>query len=208
MKIGVIGSGNIGGTVAQKLVAAGHDVKIANSRGPDTLTDLAKEIGATPATAEEAAEFGDVVVEAVPLKAYDTLPAAALKGKTVVDAANYYPSRDGQIEAIDSGELTSAGLVARHLDGANVVKAFNTIFWEHIRDRGRPAGDPERLAIPIAGDDAEAKETVSRLIDEMGFDPVDAGSLADSWRQEPGAPAYGAPGNAESVRDALSAAAR
>ena len=207
MKIGVIGSGKIGATVAEKLAGAGHEVKIANSRGPDTLTDLASKIGATPATAEEAARFGDVVIEAIPLKAYDTLPADALKSKILVDAANYYPSRDGQIAVLDSGELTSASLVARHVDGAKVVKAFNTIFWEHIRDRGRPGGDPERLAIPIAGDDADAKQTVADLIDQIGFDPVDAGTLADSWRQQPGTPVYGAPGNADSIRDALGAAA-
>jgi predicted dinucleotide-binding enzyme len=206
MNVGVIGSGHIGATVARKLVAAGHDVQMANSRGPETLDALAREIGARAVTPEEAAEFGDLVVEAVPLHAYDKLPADALKGKVVIDAANYYPGRDGNIAELEDGELTSSELVARHLAGARVVKAFNTIYWEHIRDKGRPAGDPERLAIPIAGDDAEAKKLVSDLIDEFGFDPVDGGRLADSYRQQPGAPVYGEPGNADAIREALAAA--
>jgi predicted dinucleotide-binding enzyme len=206
MKIGVIGSGKIGGTVAAKLARAGHEVKIANSRGPDSIIRFADDIGATSGTVQEVAEFGDVVVEAVPLGAYETLPAEALKGKIVVDAANYYPARDGQIGELDRGDITSSGLVARHLDGAHVVKAFNTIFWEHIRDRGKHPGDPERIAIPVAADDAQAKRVVSDLIDQIGFDPVDAGSLADSWRQQPGTPVYGAPGGSDSVREALGAA--
>src|SRR4051812_3678113 len=206
MQIGIIGSGKIGGTVAAKLVQAGHEVKIANSRGPETLTDLANEIGASAATAEEAAEFGDLVVEAIPLKAFADLPAEALRGKIVVDAANYYPSRDGQVAELDDGELTSAELLDRRLDGARVVKAFNTIFWEHIRDRAKPAGDPDRMAIPVAADDAEAKKVVSDLIDQIGFDPVDGGTLADSYRQQPGTPVYGEPGNAEKIGELLTAA--
>src|SRR3954470_15170561 len=197
MNVGVIGSGRIGGTVAAKLVAAGHAVRIANSRGPDSLADLARETGVQPATIEEAAQFGELVVEALPLGAIDVLPAGALAGKVVIDAANYYPARDGQIAALDEGELTSAELVARQVPGARVVKAFNTILWEHIRDRGRPAGDPDRMAVPIAGDDAEAKRVVSALVDQIGFDPVDAGTLADSYRQQPGTPVYGAPGNSD-----------
>jgi hypothetical protein len=207
MQIGIIGSGHIGATVARKLVAAGHEVVMANSRGAETLDVLARDIGAKAVSVEEAARFGDVVVEAIPFVAYDTLPADALVGRIVIDAANYYPSRDGQIAALDDGELTSSELVARHLAGARVVKAFNTIYWESIRDKGRPAGDPERLAIPISGDDAEAKRVVTDLIDEIGFDAVDAGSLSDSYRQEPGTPVHNDPADAAAVREALAAAA-
>jgi predicted dinucleotide-binding enzyme len=208
MRIGVIGSGHIGATVAAKLAEAGHEVAIANSRGPETLTDVVAGIGhgARAATVDEAAAFGDVVVEAIPLHAYETLPAQALAGRIVVDAANYYPGRDGTIEAIDSGAMTSTGLVARHLEGARVVKAFNTIYWEHIRDRGRPAGDPDRLGVPVASDDADAKRVVSDLIDQIGFDAVDGGSLAESRRQEPDTPVYGNPAGADGVRAALAEA--
>ena len=140
-----------------------------------------------------AASFGEVVVVAVPLKAYSTLPAEAFTGRIVVDANNYYPQRDGRIAALDAKTATSTELLARHLDGARVLKAFNTIYFEHLRDRGdtgAPAAD--RFAIPIAGDDAAAKATLTDLIDQIGFSAVDTGTLADSWRQEPGAPVYGA----------------
>jgi predicted dinucleotide-binding enzyme len=208
MRIGVIGSGHIGAAVAGKLAEAGHEVAIANSRGPETLTDVVAAIGhgARAATVDEAAAFGDVVVEAIPLHAYETLPAQALAGRIVVDAANYYPGRDGRIEAIESGAVTSSGLVARHLEGARVVKAFNTIYWEHIRDRGRPAGEPDRLGVPVASDDADAKRVVSDLIDQIGFDAVDGGSLAESRRQEPDTPVYGNPAGADGVRAALAEA--
>jgi predicted dinucleotide-binding enzyme len=206
MKIGVIGAGKIGATVAKRLVGAGHDVVIANSRGPETLAGVAAQTGATAGTAAEAARHGDVVIEAVPLKAFDDLPADALDGKILVDAANYYPSRDGSVEELDDGSAASAELLQRQLPGTTVVKAFNTILWEHIRDRGKPQGDPERMAIPVAADDDDAKQTVSALIDEIGFDPVDAGSLADSRRQEPGTPVYGAPVGAGEVKELLAQA--
>jgi 8-hydroxy-5-deazaflavin:NADPH oxidoreductase len=206
MRIGVIGAGKIGGTVAKRLVDAGHEVKIANSRGPDTLKDLAGDIGATAATAEEAARDADLVIEAVPLKAFADLPGSALRGKVLVDAANYYPTRDGHLEELDDDAITSSALLQRDLPDARVVKALNTIFWEHLRDRGKPSGDPERLAIPIAGDDEQAKQTVSDLIDQIGFDPVDGGSLDDSRRQQPGTPVYGAPENAAKVAELLTQA--
>src|SRR3954452_16529646 len=144
MRIGVIGAGKIGSTVARRLVEEGHEVAISNSRGRDAVQPVADEIGAQPATAQDAAEFGDVVVEAIPFFAYDTLPADALQNKVVIDASNYYPGRDGTFDEIENGTASSSELVARHLHGAHVVKAFNTIMWSNIRDEHRPHGDPDR----------------------------------------------------------------
>jgi predicted dinucleotide-binding enzyme len=206
MKVGVIGSGHIGATLARRLVETGHEVAISNSRGPDTLHDLATSIGAKPATVEDAAEFGDIVVEAIPFGAYEALPREALKGKVVIDAANYYPGRDGTYEQVEN-DTASAELIARHLQDATVVKAFNTMMWKHIRDLHKPHGDPERLAMPVAADDESAKRTVFELVDELGFDPVDGGTLHDSKRQEPGTPVYGADLKADAARDALASAA-
>lgn len=206
MQIGVIGSGHIGATIAKRLTAAGHDVAISNSRGPATLTETAQETGAKAATVEEAASFGEVVFEAIPLKGYDTLPAEALKGKVLVDASNYYPGRDGTIDAIEQG-TPSSKLIADHLGGARVVKAFNTIYWERIRDLHKPAGDPDRLAVPVAADDEEAKRIVFGLVDDIGFDAVDGGTLADSGRQQPDTPVYNKPLDADGVRQALTSAA-
>lgn len=189
MDIGIIGSGHIGGTAARLFARAGHRVALSNSRGPDTLAALVAEIGpnATAATVEEAASFGDVVLVAIPFGKYDTLPTGQLAGRIVVDAMNYYPRRDGQI---DFGSGTSSELVARHLPGARVVKAFNTMYFERLRDGGRPdAPIDDRLALLVAGDDADAKAVVSRLIEEIGFAPVDTGTLRDGGRrQEPSAP--------------------
>jgi predicted dinucleotide-binding enzyme len=206
MRVGIIGSGHIGATVARRLVETGHEVAISNSRGPDTLHDLATAIGAKPATVEDAAEFGDLVVEAIPFGAYDQLPADALAGKVVVDAANYYPGRDGTYDEVEN-DTASAELIARHLDKAKVVKAFNTMNWKNIRDQHKPAGDPGRLAMPIAADDEDAKRRVFELVDELGFDPVDGGTLHESKRQEPGTPVYGADLKADAARDALASAA-
>jgi hypothetical protein len=207
MRIGIIGSGHIGATVARRLVEQGHEVAISNSRGPDSLRDLAPGLGARAATVEDAASFGEVVIEAVPLHAaVDDLPADALEGKIVVDAANYYPGRDGTIDAIEDG-AASTQIVADHLDHSRVVKAFNTLNWRTIRDEHKPPGQSDRLAMPVAGDDEEAKRIVSELVDEVGFDPVDAGTLADSKRQEPDTPVYGAPLDADGVREALASAA-
>jgi predicted dinucleotide-binding enzyme len=200
MRIGIIGSGNIGGTLTRRLTALGHDVKVANTRGPDSLRDLAEETGATPATAEAAIADAELVVLAVPVKAVPDLPSLA--GRLVLDADNYYPGRDGQIAEIDAG-MSSSRWAANHHPGARFVKAFNTMNWRKLLADGRPHGDPDRLAIPVAGDDEAAKATVSGLVDALGFDPVDAGSLDDSRRQEPGTPAYGADLDAEGTRAAL-----
>jgi predicted dinucleotide-binding enzyme len=193
--VGIIGSGMIGGTVARLSVAAGHHVVLSNSRGPETLDELAAELGplATAATAGQAAEAGDLVVVSIPVKAFAEVPAKPLAGKPVLDTGNYYPQRDGHIEALDIGALTSSGLLQRYLQDAHVVKVFNNILFKHLASLARPSSAPDRSALPIAGDDAGAKAAVTAFLDSIGYDAVDAGSLADSWRQEPGSPAYGAP---------------
>ena len=219
--IGLIGSGMIGSTVARLSVAAGHRVVLSNSRGPETLQDLVAELGplATAATVGQAAEAGDLVVVSIPVKAIGDVPAKPLAGKPVLDTGNYYPQRDGQIEVIDTGALTSSGLLQRHLPGAHVVKVFNNIYFRHLASLARPAGAADRSALPIAGDDATAKAAVAAYLDAIGFGAVDDGSLADSWRQEPGTPVYGAPygpfssatgkpADAATIRAALAAAHR
>lgn len=202
MRIGVIGSGHIGGALTRRLRALGHEVWVANSRGAESLGDLAAETGARPTTVEDAARNGEVVAVAVPLKAVPDLPAAAFAGKVVVDANNYYPQRDGQIAELDAG-MASSRWVARHFAGATVVKAFNNIYAQHLLEGGKPAGAPGRIALPVAGDDEAAKRTVMSLVDALGFDPVDAGSLDDSWRQQPGTPVYTTDHDAQGVRQAL-----
>jgi len=190
VKIGVIGAGHVGGTLAARLVAAGHEVAISNSRGPETLQGAVD--GARPMTVEDAARFGEVIVVSIPFGRYREVPAERLDGKLVIDTINYYPQRDGHFPELDDGSTTSSELLQAHLPGARVVKAFNAISWINVRDAGRPLGDPERLGIPLSGDDERAKETVAELIDEIGFDPVDAGTLAQGGRKhQVDAPAYG-----------------
>jgi len=193
--VGIIGSGMIGGTVARLSVAAGHRVVLSNSRGPETLQELVAELGplATAATAGQAAEAGDLVVVSVPVKAFAEIPAKPLAGKPVLDTGNYYPQRDGQLEELDTGALTSSGLLQRYLDQAHVVKVFNNIFFKHLQSLARPSGADDRTALPIAGDDETAKQQVTAYLDSIGYDAVDAGPLGQSWRQEPGTPAYGTP---------------
>src|SRR5215211_2702276 len=193
MRIGIIGAGHIGGTLARHFVDAGHEVGVSNSRGPATLQTITEELGprAQALTAEETARFGDVVVVSVPFGRYREVPIEGVGGKVVIDTNNYYPRRDGHFEELDSDRTTSSELLQAHLPGARVVKAFNAIQWMRLRNDGRRAGDPERLGIPISGDDVEAKRTVFELIDEIGFDPVDAGTLAQGGRKhQTGAPAY------------------
>jgi hypothetical protein len=194
MKIGIIGAGNIGGTAARLFIEAGHQVALSNSRGPETLADLVRDLGeqAQAMTIEDTAAFGEVVLVAVPLKAYSALPAAALGGKIVIDANNYYPGRDGQIAAIDRGETTSSELLQQHLSGARVVKAFNSIWYEHLRTQGDtalPRG--QRRALFISGDDADAKAVVAGLIEQIGFAAVDMGTLREGGpRQQPDSVVY------------------
>ncbi|MEU2561619.1 NAD(P)-binding domain-containing protein [Streptomyces longispororuber] len=209
MKIGIIGAGNIGGNLTRRLTALGHDVSVANSRGPQTLTALAEETGATPVTVAEAARGAQVVVVTIPLKNVPDLPAGlfdeAADGFAVIDTGNYYPKqRDGRIEAIENG-LTESRWTQQHL-GHPVVKAFNGTYAQDILDKPLPAGDPGRMALPVAGDDAAAKRVVRDLIDELGFDTVDAGSVDDSWRQQPGTPVYGLRAGVAEVTEALAAA--
>jgi 8-hydroxy-5-deazaflavin:NADPH oxidoreductase len=220
--VGLIGSGQIGGTVARLSVAAGHQVVLSNSRGPETLADLVADLGplARAATPAEAATAGDLVVISVPVLAFGKMPAAALTGRVVtMDTCNYYPQRDGQIAELDSGSLTSSALLQRDLPGAAVVKVFNNILYRHLLSLARPAGDPSRSYLPIAGDDLAAKSAVTAFLDSIGYGAVDAGTLAESWRQEPGTPVYGppygsfdnpagTPASAGTVRAALAKATR
>jgi predicted dinucleotide-binding enzyme len=206
MKIGIIGAGQIGGTLARRLTAAGHQVFIANSRGPETLTGLAAETGAKPVTVREAARAGDIVIVTIPLKSIPKLPAGLFEGVSpdvvVVDTGNYYPQqRDGGIGPIEGGTPESRW-VSQQL-GRPVVKAFNNIYADHLRRKGTPHGTPGRIALPVAGDDAKAKAVVTKLVDEVGFDAVDAGTLDDSWRQQPATPVYTGDFDAEGVRAAL-----
>ncbi|HTG49572.1 MAG TPA: NAD(P)-binding domain-containing protein [Gemmatimonadales bacterium] len=209
MRIGIIGAGNIGGTLARRLTALGHQVSVANSRGPDSLAAFARETGARPVTVEEAARSGDVVIISIPLKNIAKLPSDLFTGVpdsvVVVDTGNYYPrQRDGRIDPIEHG-ATETRWVADRL-GRPVVKAFNNIYARHLLDRGKPKGAPGRVALPIAGDDPRAKEVVSRLLDELGFDAVDGGGLDESWRQQPGTPVYGTDLDAAGVRRGLAEA--
>ena len=205
MRIGLIGSGRIGGTLAQLAVAAGHEVVLSNSRGPDTLADLVAGLGplASAGTVEEAASSGDLVVVTIPVKSYGNVPVEPLAGKPVVDTGNYYPDRDGTFPEIDDGSTTSSELLAQHLPGASVVKAFNTIYFQHLATQSQPAGAPDRRSLPIAGDDPAAKDLVAGLIDSFGFDVVDAGALAEGRRFQPGTAAYNIRLTADELRAAL-----
>ncbi|GGY10945.1 hypothetical protein GCM10010324_67210 [Streptomyces hiroshimensis] len=211
MKIGIIGAGNIGGNLTRRLTALGHDVSVANSRGPQTLTELAAETGATPVTAAEAARGAEVVVVTVPLKAVPGLPSGlfdgAAEGVAVIDTGNYYPKeRDGRIAAIEDG-LPESRWTEQHI-GHPVIKVFNGTYAQDLLDKPLPAGHPDRLAVPVAGDDEAAKEIVRRLVDELGFDTVDAGGIDDSWRQQPATPVYGLRAGTDEVTKALAEASR
>jgi len=182
MKIGIIGAGNIGANAAKLFVKAGHEIAIANSRGAETLKDLVAELGenAQAMSIEEAAKFGEIVFVSIPFGKYKTLPANLFRDKIVIDSNNYYPDRDGNYAELDENKTTSSELLAEHLRGARIVKGFNTIWFEHLKTQG-DVNLPieERRAIFIGGDDAEAKETVARLIEEIGFAAVDTGDLRD-----------------------------
>jgi 8-hydroxy-5-deazaflavin:NADPH oxidoreductase len=193
--VGFIGSGAIGSTIARLAVEAGHHVVLSNSRGPETLADTVAVLGprASAATSAEAAAAGYIVVVTVPVKAFPHVPAAALAGKTVIDTCNYGPERDGPIPELDSALLTSSELLQRYLPDAQLVKAFNNIFFKHLLSLARPAGAADRSYLPIAGDSATAKAAVSEFIESLGYGVVDAGTLADGWRQATGTPVWGTP---------------
>lgn len=206
MNIGIIGAGHIGGTLARHLTALGHKVFVANSRGPETLADFAADTGAMAVSVREAARDGEVVVVTIPMKNLPTLPRGLFEGVSdsvvVVDTCNYYPQRrDGRIDAIEAG-MPESRWVEQQL-GRPVVKAFNNIYAQHLMELGQPAGTPGRIALPVAGDDQTAKTVVLRLVDELGFDGVDAGGLDESWKQQPGTPVYGKDFDAASVQRAL-----
>lgn len=205
MRIGFIGAGHIGTALAGNLTRLDHDVALSNSRGPSTLADLVAELGslAQAVTVEEAIAFGDLLVVTVPLKVVPSLPTAGTAGKTLIDTNNYYPERDGQIAEFDSGELTTSEFVARHFADANVVKAFNSIYFEHLATQGRPGSPEPRRAIPIAGASEVAKLEVEQLIDQMGFDSVDAGELSQTARFQNGGDLYGADLTGPELRAAL-----
>jgi len=210
MEIGIIGAGHIGGTLTRRWRRLGHNVAVANSRGPETLAALAAETGAAPVGVEEAAHGRAVVVVTIPLKNVPQLPAglfAGAGGVAVIDTCNYYPQqRDGRIEPIEAG-LVESRWVEQQI-GHAVIKAFNNIYAQHLLERGRAAAAAGRIALPVAGDDAAAKSVVMGLVDELGFDAVDAGGLDESWRQQPGTPVYAADLDAAGVRRGLAQASR
>jgi predicted dinucleotide-binding enzyme len=211
MNIGIIGAGHIGGTLTRRLSALGHKVFVANSRGPETLTSLASETGATPVSTMEAARGGEVVIVTIPENKILSLPtdlfAEVPSNLVVVDTGNYYPQqRDGRIDAIENGTPESRW-VEQQL-GRPVIKAFNNIYARHLLERGKPVGASDRIALPVAGDDTGAKAVVLELVNELGFDGVDAGGLDESWRQQPGTPVYATDLDMEGVRRALSQASR
>src|SRR5581483_9027268 len=209
MKIGIIGVGNIGSALTRHFTRLGHDVVVANSRGPETLTNLAKETGARPVQVSEVPHGRDLVVVTIPEGKIPELPRDLFKNAPpnliVVDTGNYYPrQRDGKIEGIENG-LVESRWVEQQL-GRPVIKVFNNIYAEHLANRGKPAGTQDRIALPVAGDDPKAKQVVMDLVNDMGFDAVDAGGLDESWRQQPGTPVYAEDFDAAGVRRALAQA--
>jgi predicted dinucleotide-binding enzyme len=208
--IGLIGAGNIGSQIARLAVARGYDVVISNSRGPKTLAALVAELGpkARAGTAVDAAKAGDIVVVAIPLKNYQAVPVEPLAGKIVIDTNNYYPQRDGRIAQLENESTTTSELLQAHLPASKVVKAFNHIYAAQLTTDGRPAGAKNRRALVIAGNDPAAKATVTRLLDEFGFDVVDAGPLKEGWRIQRDTPGYGPRRTAEELRRDLAAAKR
>jgi predicted dinucleotide-binding enzyme len=208
--IGLIGAGRIGSQIARLAVARGYRVVLSNSRDPDTLAGLVRELGenARAATPLEAARAGDIVVVTIPLKHYRTVPVEPLVGKVVIDTNNYYPERDGHIRELDAETTTTSELLQAHLPSSKVVKGFNHIYAAELTTHGQPSGTPNRRALVIAGDDAAAKRTVTQLLDAFGFDTVDAGPLKESWRIQRDTPGYGPRRNAEELRRDLAAATR
>lgn len=214
--LGLIGSGHIGGGIARLAVAAGYDVVLSNSRGPETLADLVAELGpkARAATPAEAAAAGDLVVVSVPLKAYREVPVEPLRGKVVIDTNNYYPQRDGHIPELDDESTTVSELLQAHLPESHVVKCFNNVPASGMVSLAKPAGDPDRSVLAIAGDDADAKKTVTGFLDAIGYDAYDVGPLAEGWRYQRDTKAYavfsqpGRPVKEDWLRRGLEAAVR
>jgi len=207
MKIGIIGAGFVGRAISKLALKAGHQVMLSNSRDPKTLFTLTRTTECQAGTPQQAAEFGDIVVIAIPLEAYRSVPAAPLVGKVVIDANNYYPDRDGRIPELDQHQTTTSEMLAKHLPESRIIKAFNAIRMDDLLNDGLPASAAERRALPIAGDDAQGKAMVTALLDEFGFDVVDAGGLAEGWRFEAGTPVYCVPLNKEQLVAGLQATA-
>jgi 8-hydroxy-5-deazaflavin:NADPH oxidoreductase len=208
MKIGIIGAGYIGGTLTRRLRELGHEVRVANSRAPETLAELAAETGATAVWAKDAAEDADLVILSIPQKNVPDLAKGIVDtrkpGAPVAETNNYYPQRDGYIAAIEDGQTESAW-VAEHL-GTPVIKVFNGIYWKRLGANGKPQGAEGRIALPIAGEDGAGKQLVFDLVEELGFDAVDGGTIADSWRQQPGTPVYGKDFGPDETKRALAEA--
>ncbi len=209
MKIGIIGAGNIGGNLTRRLTSLGHEVTVANSRGVESLSELIAETGAKAATAETATQGAELVIVTIPEKNIPNLPKGFLDGAkenvVVIDTGNYYAQlRDGLIADIENG-TTESRWVSNQI-GHPVTKAFNGIYSVNLIEKARPVGDPDRMALPVAGDELAAKQVVMDLIEELGFTAVDAGSIDESWRQQPGTPVYGLVGDAQAVKEALTAA--
>ena len=211
MRIGIIGAGKIGGTLTRRLTALGHEVRVANSRAPETLADLAAETGATPVWAADAADGAELVIVSIPERAVTDLAPGIVDGRVtgapVIETNNYYWQRDGRIDGIEDPDVPESVWVSSVL-GVPVFKVFNGINWTHLRDRGTAPGTEGRIALPIAGADGDGRRLVSDVVDALGFDPVDAGPLEESWRQQPGTPVYGADLDAAGVVQALADAPR
>jgi predicted dinucleotide-binding enzyme len=208
MKIGIIGAGFVGRAIGKLAVRAGHQVMLSNSRGPHTLFSLPHATGCIVGTVEDAAHFGDIVVLAIPLAAWRSIPVEPLAGKIVIDANNYYPERDGSIPELDAQETSTSELIAAHLPASHVIKAFNAIPMNDLEADGRPEGSPERRALPIAGNDARGKTIAAQLLNAFGFDVVDAGALPEGWRFERGTPAYCSPMSKNTLASTLAATGR
>jgi 8-hydroxy-5-deazaflavin:NADPH oxidoreductase len=211
MKIGIIGAGQIGGTLVRRLRELGYEVIVSNSRSPETLTDLANETGATAVWAKDAAADADLVIVSIPQKNVpdlsDGIVDARRPGAPVIETNNYYPQqRDGEIPAIEDGQLESAW-VADQI-GAPVYKVFNGIWWKHLLESGTPSGTTNRIALPVAGEDGPGRALVHAIVDQLGFEPIDAGPISESWRQQPGTPVYGKDFDAVNTRQALTEATR
>jgi len=207
MKIGIIGAGRMAQAVGRLAVKAGHQVMMSNSRGSESIFDLGEALGCSVGSIDEAAAFGEVVFAAIPLQAYHAIPVEPLFGKVVLNPQNYFP-HFGRIPELERGELTTAELLARHLPQSRIVKVLNSILVEEVVPDARPAGAPDRRALPIAGDDKDAKEIVIRLLDQIGYDTVDAGPLAEGWRFERRKPVYCVPLNKSMLEQMLSTTTR
>jgi 8-hydroxy-5-deazaflavin:NADPH oxidoreductase len=206
MKIGIIGAGQIGGTLARRFRELGHEVNVSNSRSPETLADLENETGATAVWAKNAAADADLVVVSIPQKNVpdlaDGIVDARKPGAPVIETNNYYPQqRDGEIAGIEDGQVESEWVAAQI--GAPVYKVFNGIWWKHLLEKGTPSGTPNRIALPIAGEDGPGRAVVHDIVEQLGFDPVDAGPISESWRQQPGTPVYGKDFDRDKAQKAL-----